>query len=233
MRSGALNPGRSLGPRGLTAGEVGPLVDGDCGIDISRVTHPDLNRHAERLEGEDQLSQTTARRHRSGKSGDSQRPLLLEPGVADRVGTKAMNAEDGITIRAWEARDREHVQALLRLLSQDAEVRSEDAPTYVAESGKRVVGMVTLCVFRTLTGPKAYLDHLVVAPDSRRRGIGRALLRHAIEQAEEAGASRIDLTAREEKQAGRALYESFGFQERDTGSFRLHIAARSEAERAS
>ena len=127
------------------------------------------------------------------------------------------------TIRAWEARDLEHVQALLKLLSDDAVVRSEDAPTYVAEIDGRVVGMVTLCVFSTLTGPKAYLDHLVVAPDWRRRGIGRALAQHAIEQAAAAGASRIDLTAGDAKAAGRALYRSLGFQERATQSFRLHL----------
>jgi ribosomal protein S18 acetylase RimI-like enzyme len=130
----------------------------------------------------------------------------------------------GTTIRPWEGPDREHVQALLKLLSQAAQVRSEDAPTYVAESDGRVVGMVTLCVFRTLTGPKAYLDHLVVAPDRRRRGIGRALVEYAIEQARAAGASRIDLTANTEKKAGQALYRSFGFHERDTASFRLNLS---------
>ena len=34
--------------------------------------------------------------------------------------------------------------------------------TYVAEAEGEVVGMVTLCTFRTLTAMKAYLDHLVV-----------------------------------------------------------------------
>lgn len=130
----------------------------------------------------------------------------------------------GVTaIRPWEDRDREQVQSLLKLLSQDALVTSEDAPTYVAERDGCVVGTVTLCVFRTLTGPKAYLDHLVVAPEWRRRGIGRALMEHAIEQASAAGASRIDLTANSEKQAGRELYRSLGFQERDTASFRLNL----------
>ena len=115
------------------------------------------------------------------------------------------------------------MQALLKLLSDDAVVRSEDAPTYVAETGGRVVGMVTLCVFSTLTGPKAFLDHLVVAPGWRRRGIGRALAEHAIEQAVAAGASRIDLTAGDEKEAGRALYLSLGFRARDTRSYRLGL----------
>ena len=136
----------------------------------------------------------------------------------------AMADVGGTTIRPWEGRDRERVQALLKVLSQSAVVRNEDAPTYVAERDGRIVGMVTLCILRTLTGPKAYLDHLVVASDWRRRGIGRALMEHAIEQARVSGASRIDLTANTEKQAGRALYRSLGFQKRDTASFRLNLS---------
>ena len=44
-----LNPGGSIGPNTLTARQIRPLVDGNCGIDISRVTQPDQNRHAEKL----------------------------------------------------------------------------------------------------------------------------------------------------------------------------------------
>ncbi len=128
-----------------------------------------------------------------------------------------------ITIRAWQPADRTHVQALLGLLSAEAQVTDPEAPAYVAVVDGTVAGMVTLCVFHTLTGTKAYLDHLVVAPEHRRRGIGRALVEHAIARAVEAGASRIDLTAGAGKDAGRALYESLGFRRRETSVYRLPL----------
>jgi ribosomal protein S18 acetylase RimI-like enzyme len=139
---------------------------------------------------------------------------------------RAMQGVSGIAIRPWEARDCSDVQALLKLLSEDAEVTAGDAPTYVAEQDSRVVGMVTLCVFTTLTGAKAYLDHLVVAPQWRRRGVGRALMQHAIERAEAADASRIDLIVNATKEAGHALYRSLGFHERETSNFRLWLPVR-------
>lgn len=132
-----------------------------------------------------------------------------------------MGDDRGITIRRWEPRDRAAVQALLSALDERAKVTANNAPTYVAERAGDVVGMVTLCVFTTLTGTKAYLDHLVVEPKSQRRGIGRALMDYAIERAKEAGASRVDLTARASKQAAHALYRSLGFEVRETTSLRL------------
>jgi ribosomal protein S18 acetylase RimI-like enzyme len=132
-------------------------------------------------------------------------------------------ADPSIVIRPWEPRDRETVERLLRVLSADAEVSPDDAPTYVAVQDGHVVGIVTLCFFRTLTGPKAYLDHLVVDPRMRRRGIGRALVEHAVSRARAAGAARIDLTAGDQKVAARALYRSLGFRERETRVFRLSL----------
>jgi ribosomal protein S18 acetylase RimI-like enzyme len=131
-----------------------------------------------------------------------------------------------VTIRPWQARDRVAVQALLRVLDEGAaEVTAGEAPVYVAERNGVVVGMVTLCVYTTLTGAKAYLDHLVVAPEARRRGIGRQLVEYAIERAREAGASRVDLTARATKRAAHALYGSLGFEQRETTNFRLRITS--------
>jgi hypothetical protein len=44
-----LAPDRPIGPNTLTADQIRPLVDGNCGIDISCVTQPDQDRHAETL----------------------------------------------------------------------------------------------------------------------------------------------------------------------------------------
>jgi hypothetical protein len=44
-----LAPGRPIRPITLTAGQIRPLVDGNCGIDISCVAQPDHDRHAETL----------------------------------------------------------------------------------------------------------------------------------------------------------------------------------------
>jgi ribosomal protein S18 acetylase RimI-like enzyme len=136
-----------------------------------------------------------------------------------------MRERPDFVIRRLKARDAADVEALLKLLSEDAEVTALDAPTFVVETNGVVVGMVTLCVFTTLTGSKAYLDHLAVAPEWRRRGIGRMLIEYAIEEARAAGASRIDLTANATKQAGHALYRSLGFRERETSNFRLTLGS--------
>ncbi|HWH95357.1 MAG TPA: GNAT family N-acetyltransferase [Baekduia sp.] len=141
-----------------------------------------------------------------------------------------MQGSDGVTIRPWQARDRAAVQTLLRVLDEEADQVLDGAmdvtygaPAYVAERDGVVLGMVTLCVHTTLTGAKAYLDHLVVAPEARRSGIGRQLVQHAIERAREAGASRVDLTARASKRAAHALYRSLGFEVRETTNLRLRI----------
>jgi ribosomal protein S18 acetylase RimI-like enzyme len=63
--------------------------------------------------------------------------------------------------------------------------------------------------------PDAYIQELYVAPDTRGRGMGRALLEAAMDVAREAGATHIDLTTGEDDSEARALYESAGFTNRE------------------
>jgi len=64
---------------------------------------------------------------------------------------------------------------------------------------------------------ECYLAELYVVPDQRGRGLGRALLESAISNARAKGATYMDLGTSEDDVAARALYESFGFSNREGG----------------
>ncbi len=64
---------------------------------------------------------------------------------------------------------------------------------------------------------ECYLAELYVTPGRRGQGLGRALMRAAIEQARRHGADRMDLSTSEDDVAARALYERLGFTNRDGG----------------
>ena len=66
-------------------------------------------------------------------------------------------------------------------------------------------------------GLDAHLEELYVAPSQRGRGLGRALLKAAMETARKEGAMRMDLGTSEDDTAARGLYESTGFINRENG----------------
>ncbi len=85
---------------------------------------------------------------------------------------------------------------------------------YVAREGGRVVGMVsTLYTISTAEGGKAaWLEDMVVLPDCRGRGIGAAMLAHAVVGAREAGCLRLTLLSDEDNAQAHAVYAAEGFQ---------------------
>jgi len=74
---------------------------------------------------------------------------------------------------------------------------SPNAGIWVADRRGRVVGMVTVqLVASTAEGAySGWLEDLVVSSAYRRRGLGRALLKSAVNWAKDRGASRIQLLA--------------------------------------
>ncbi len=61
------------------------------------------------------------------------------------------------------------------------------------------------------------LAELYVVPDRRGRGIGRAMMEHAIELARAEGAGHMELGTGEDDVVARALYESLGFDNHEHG----------------
>lgn len=73
----------------------------------------------------------------------------------------------------------------------------------------RVVGYVC----RWLIGDEVHILNLAVDPDHRRRGIGRALLAHVLDEAAAAGARVATLEVRRGNEAAASLYRRHGFTE--------------------
>jgi ribosomal protein S18 acetylase RimI-like enzyme len=84
----------------------------------------------------------------------------------------------------------------------------------------RIVGMITLVVYRIPFVKKALLEDLVVDNDFRGKGIGSALIKKALEQARNEGVKYVDLTSNPKRSKANQLYQRLGFTKRDTNVYR-------------
>jgi ribosomal protein S18 acetylase RimI-like enzyme len=84
----------------------------------------------------------------------------------------------------------------------------------------RIVGLLTLVVFRIPTGVRAWIEDVVVDEAVRGRGVGEALSQEAVRRAVGLGARTVELTSRPSREAANRLYERLGFVRRDSNVYR-------------
>ncbi len=84
----------------------------------------------------------------------------------------------------------------------------------------RIVGMLTLVVFRIPTGVRAWIEDVVVDETMRGRGVGEALSQEALRLAVGLGARTVELTSRPSREAANRLYQRLGFTLRDSNVYR-------------
>jgi ribosomal protein S18 acetylase RimI-like enzyme len=75
-----------------------------------------------------------------------------------------------------------------------------------------ILGILTLIVYRVPTGIRARVEDVVVDEATRGKGIGEALIRHALSMAREAGADGVALTSNPKREAANRLYQRLGFK---------------------
>ncbi len=88
-----------------------------------------------------------------------------------------------------------------------------------ADGSGPIVGILCITVYRVPTGLRSMIEDVVVEERARRRGIGEALVRHAIDLARAAGADGVSLTSNPQREAANLLYQSLGFQLRQTNPY--------------
>jgi ribosomal protein S18 acetylase RimI-like enzyme len=91
------------------------------------------------------------------------------------------------------------------------------------DENSEIVGMLTLAVYRVPTGVRSIVEDVIVDEKMRRRGIAEALMRRAIELAEQAGAGVLTLSSNPSREAANKLYQSMGFEKRETNSYLYKI----------
>ena len=101
-----------------------------------------------------------------------------------------------------------------------------DSPAVVllmARYEGKLVGSLSLVVFRIPTGVRAWIEDVVVDGEMRGKGIGEALTRAALDKASELGVLTVDLTSRPSREAANRLYQRVGFKTRETNLYRYTI----------
>ena len=104
----------------------------------------------------------------------------------------------------------------------EAIVAGADTALFVARVDGRIVGTLTLALYRIPTGLKAWIEDVVVDDAARGHGIGEALNRAALDEAGRRGAKDVSLTSRPSREAANRLYQRIGFQPRRDQPVPLH-----------
>lgn len=109
-------------------------------------------------------------------------------------------------------------EELLRALIADP-----SSHLYLLEEEGSIVGMLTLGIYLSPTGSKAWIEDVVVDSEARGRGYGKRLVEHAIAEARRAGVEQLMLTSNPLRVAANHLYQQMGFQRKETNCYRMDM----------
>jgi len=111
------------------------------------------------------------------------------------------------------------MEQLLELISSDSTL------VFVcSNAADEIIGMLSLVIMKIPTGRKAWIEDVVVDSKARGQGLGKALMDHALQEARERGVKAIDLTSRPSREGANRLYQSLGYQIRETNVYRYKLS---------
>lgn len=102
-------------------------------------------------------------------------------------------------------------------------IDSENSTLFILKVDGEPAGMLTLCHYYAPTGCKAWIEDVVVDSSKRGLGLGRHLVEHALEQAQKLSPCTVMLTSRPSRVEANRLYQSVGFEPRETNVYRRKV----------
>jgi len=101
---------------------------------------------------------------------------------------------------------------------------SENVHLFVLQdAGGTMTGTLSVGIYRTPTGCKAWIEDVVVGHEFRGLGYGKLLVEHAIDFIRSSGADTISLTSNSSRIAANQLYQTLGFERYETNLYKMRL----------
>ena len=102
-------------------------------------------------------------------------------------------------------------------------LKDSNCHLYVILEEEHIVGCATLCIFHSPTGTKASIEDVVVSSAYRGQHLGKMLMEYVLEQAKAYAPIVLHLTSNPMRVAANQLYQSLGFQKKETNCYQMSI----------
>lgn len=87
----------------------------------------------------------------------------------------------------------------------------------------KLVGIASLHIVEMFAVTKSLIEEVVVDENYRRQGIARGLMEHLLEEGKNRKLKCAELTSNPKRVAANNLYQSLGFEQRETNVYRMNL----------
>ena len=102
-------------------------------------------------------------------------------------------------------------------------LESENSHLFFIMKDEQIAGMLTVGIYHSPTGGKAWIEDVVVDETFRGQGLSKLLVAHAIEFVKSQQIPSLMLTSNPKRIAANKLYQAMGFERKETNVYRMKI----------
>ena len=100
-------------------------------------------------------------------------------------------------------------------------IESTNSHLFFLIKEEQIAGMLTVGIYYSPTGGKAWIEDVVVDEAFRGQGLSKLLVAHAIEFTKSKGIPLLMLTSNPKRIAANKLYQAMGFGRKETNVYRM------------
>lgn len=102
-------------------------------------------------------------------------------------------------------------------------ISQENTHLFFLLADQEIAGMLTVGIYHSPTGGKAWIEDVVVDEKYRGHGLSKQLVTHAVRFVKEQGIPLIMLTSNPTRIAANKLYQKLGFEQKQTNVYRMNL----------